>query len=139
MKRELTETEKKKEYLRSYRRSLRREQQILDEIQQLRADKMFPSVANDGMPKGSRQSDLSGYAALLDEQIRKLKAERLERAIARQRIEDRISVMKNEDEQEVLRLRYIHGMSWEKIETETHYSRRKVLYIHGDALKNFKI
>ena len=49
------ENEQKKEYLRSYRKALRREERILDEIQELRMNKMFPSVANDGMPRGSEQ------------------------------------------------------------------------------------
>ncbi len=41
-------------YLKSYRKSVKREQEILEEIQRLRMDKMFPSVANnDGMPKGA--------------------------------------------------------------------------------------
>ena len=47
---ELTENEKKKEYLKSYGKALRREQRILDEIQCLRLDKMFPSIVQDGMP-----------------------------------------------------------------------------------------
>ena len=55
------ENEEKKEYLRSYRRAVKREKDILDEIQRLRTDKMFPSVVNDGMPRGSSQSDLSDY------------------------------------------------------------------------------
>lgn len=58
---------------------MKREKDILDEIQRLRADKMFPAVANDGMPKGSNQSDLSDYIAILDEQIELLKVERLEK------------------------------------------------------------
>lgn len=53
------ENEEKKEYLRSYRRAVKREKDILDEIQRLRTDKMFPFVVNDGMPRGSSQSDLS--------------------------------------------------------------------------------
>ena len=65
---EMTENDKKKEFLRRYRECERREQEILEEIQRLRADKMFPSSVNDGMPKGSQQSDLSDYMVLLDEQ-----------------------------------------------------------------------
>lgn len=49
------ENEQKKEYLKSYRRAIKREQDILDEIQRLRLDKMFPSVLNDGMPHGSNE------------------------------------------------------------------------------------
>ena len=106
------ENEQKKEYLKSYRRAIKREQDILDEIQRLRLDKMFPSVLNDGMPHGSNHSDLSDYAAILDEQIELLKEERLERVRCYQKIERQIRQMENEDEQEVLRLRYILGMKW---------------------------
>ena len=66
------ENERKKEYLRSYRKALRREEGILDEIQELRMNKMFPSVANDGMPRGSKQADLSDYIVALDEMIEEL-------------------------------------------------------------------
>lgn len=104
------ENEEKKEYLRSYRRAVKREKDILDEIQRLRTDKMFPSVVNDGMPRGSSQSDLSDYIAILDEQIELLKTERLEKARCYQKIERQIKQMENEDEQEVLRLRYITGL-----------------------------
>lgn len=109
------ENEEKKEYLKSYRRAVKREKDILDEIQRLRAGKMFPSVANDGMPKGSNQSDLSDYIAILDEQIELLKVERLEKARCYQKIERQIKQMENEDEQEVLRLRYITGLKWEEV------------------------
>ena len=50
------ENEQKKYFLRSYRRAIKKEQRILEKIQKLRMDKMFPSVANDGMPRGSSQS-----------------------------------------------------------------------------------
>ena len=40
---ELTENEKKKEYLKSYQRAVKRERDIPEEIKRLRADKMFPS------------------------------------------------------------------------------------------------
>ena len=120
------ENEEKKEYLKSYRRAVKREKDILDEIQRLRADKMFPSVANDGMPKGSNQSDLSDYIAILDEQIELLKAERLEKARCYQKIERQIKQMENEDEQEVLRLRYITGLKWEEVAARMSYSWKHI-------------
>lgn len=133
------ENEQKKEYLKSYRRAIKREQDILDEIQRLRLDKMFPSVVNDGMPHGSSHSDLSDYAAILDEQIDLLKEERLERVRCYQKIERQIRQMENEDEQEVLRLRYILGMKWEEVAVKMNYSYRRTLDIHGKALLAFKI
>ena len=133
------ENEEKKEYLKSYRRAVKREKDILDEIQRLRADKMFPSVANDGMPKGSNQSDLSDYIAILDEQIELLKVERLEKARCYQKLEKQIRQMGNEDEQEVLRLRYITGLKWEEVAVRMSYSWKHIHRIHSSALDNFKM
>ena len=133
------ENEQKKEYLKSYRRAIKREQDILDEIQRLRLDKMFPSVVNDGMPHGSSHSDLSDYAAILNEQIDLLKEERFEKVRCYQKIERQISRMENEDEQEVLRLRYILGMKWEEVAVKMGYSWKQTHRIHSSALKNFKM
>lgn len=133
------ENEQKKEYLKSYRRAIKREQDILDEIQRLRLDKMFPSVVNDGMPHGSSHSDLSDYAAILNEQIDLLKEERLEKVRCYQKIERQISQMENEDEQEVLRLRYILGMKWEEVAVKMDYSWKQTHRIHSSALQNFKM
>lgn len=136
---EMTENEKKKEFLKRYQKAVRREQDILDEIQRLRADKMFPSVCNDGMPRGSSQTDLSDYVAEIDAAIEELKEERLEKIKIYRGIEIRIRRMKNEDEQEVLRLKYIKGMNLEIVAERMDYSYRTILDIHGKALKNFEI
>ena len=136
---ELTENEKKKEYLKSYKKALRREQRILDEIQCLRLDKMFPSIVQDGMPHGSSQTDLSGYAATLDEMIEDLKRERLEKVKIRKKIERSIRNLENEDEQEVLRLRYINGLAWGEVAEEMGFSTRRATQIHENALLNLKL
>lgn len=136
---EMTENEKKKEYLGSYRAAVKRERDILDEIQRLRSDKMFPSVVNDGMPKGSYQSDLSDYVAILDEQIRLLKDERLERVRWYEKIERSIRQMENETEKEVLRLKYIRGLTFEQIAVDLGYTYRHTTRLHGRALSNFKM
>lgn len=136
---EMTENEKKKEFLRRYRKAVRREQEILDEIQRLRADKMFPSVCNDGMPRGSSQTDLSDYMAEIDAAIEDLKKERLEKIKIYREIEMRIRCMKDEDEQEVLRMRYIKGTKWEDIAEKMNYSYSGTLKLHGRALTDIEI
>lgn len=136
---EMTENEKKKEFLKRYRKAVRREQDILDEIQRLRADKMFPSVCNDGMPRGSSQTDLSDYIAEIDAAIEDLKEERLEKIKIYREIEMRIRCMKDEDEQEVLRMRYIKGMKWDDIAEKINYSYSGTLKLHGRALTDIEI
>lgn len=79
------------------------------------------------------------YIAILDEQIELLKVERLEKARCYQKIERQIKQMENEDEQEVLRLRYITGLKWEEVALKMNYSWKWIHKIHGRALQNFKI
>ena len=57
--------ERKKKYLRQYLKHKNRVNRIEAEIEELRSMKMHPSQNNDGMPRGSNQSDMSGYAAVI--------------------------------------------------------------------------
>ena len=59
--------EEKKQYLRRYQIAKRRVGLIQEEIEELRSSKTSPVGLGDGMPRGSGTSDLSGYAARLDE------------------------------------------------------------------------
>lgn len=134
------ENEKKKEYLKSYQRAVKREREILDEIQRLRADETFPITIDDIGLDGisySTCSDLEEFKAALSGQIELLKSERLEKIKIYTDIEARIKAMGNEDEQTLLRLRYIIGLSWEEVAVAIGYSWRQTHRIHGDALRNF--
>lgn len=134
------ENERKKEYLKSYQKAVRREERILQEIQRLRLDRIFPEVVNDGMPHGSSQTDLSDYIILVDEQINLLKQERLEKAKIRNDIERHIRELKNDDEQDILKIRYIKGVNkWEDVAKEMNYSLRKIHNLHNSALTRLKI
>lgn len=133
------ENEQKKEYLKSYGRAKRREKRILDEIQRLRMDEMFPSVVSDDMPHGTKVSDLSDYIVRVETQIEKLKAERLEKIKIYQDIEDRIKAMDNDNEQEVLRLRYILNLSWEEVAVVMGITWRHTMRMHSRALKNLNM
>ena len=139
MKENWTENEKKKRYLMSYRWAKKREERILEEIQALRMDKMFPSIVNDGMPKGSEQRDLSDYAAKLDELIQELKEERLEKVKRLSDIEKSIRQLKNEDAQIIMRLRYIDGLKWEEVCVAINYEWAQMHRIHARALREIKI
>lgn len=134
-----TENEKKKEYLKSYRDAVIAEKQIKEEIDQLRMDKMFPSLVQDGMPHGSGSSDLSAYAAKLDEMLVELKEQMDKRLELRRDIVRKIESMDSETEKAVLRYRYIHMLKWEEIAVKMHYGYRNVLKVHGRALEHFEL
>lgn len=135
----VAENEMKKEYLREYRGHVRRIARIEAELSELRAMKTAISVNNDGMPHGSGQSDLSGYAAELDRLERSLLGERHRRVSAYKDIVKRIKRLRSENELDVLFYRYIKGLEWWEIAEKMGYSERWVLKIHGQALANFEV
>lgn len=139
MEQKRTENDIKKEYLQSYRYAVITENQIKEEIDQMRMDKMFPSMIQDGMPHGSGSGDLSAYAAKLDELLNELKDQMDKRIQLRREIVRKIEDMDNETDKAVLRYRYIHMLKWEEIAVKMQYGYRNVLKLHGRALEHFKI
>lgn len=132
------ENEKKKEYLRRYHAAELAEREIREEIDDLRMNKMFPALIQDGMPHGSSCMDLSEYAAQLDELLTELKDQMEQRIRIRREITQRIEAMQDETEKTVLRLRYIHWLRWEQIAERMGYSLRNITKIHGKALVHFE-
>lgn len=134
-----TENEQKKEYLRGYRKNGRKIKRIEEEIDEIRNMKMYPSLNNDGMPHGTGQSDLSGYAAELREKEDELYVEGVEQVKKFNDITFKINQLENEDERDVLFYRYIRGKQWWEIANAMDYSERWIYELHGRALKNLKI
>lgn len=132
------ENKKKKEYLRRYHAAELAEREIREEIDDLRMNKMFPALIQDGMPHGSSCMDLSEYAAQLDELLTELKDQMEQRIRIRREITQRIEAMQDETEKTVLRLRYIHWLRWEQIAERMGYSLRNITKIHGKALAHFE-
>lgn len=139
MQKQQTKNDLKKEYLGSYRGHVRRINRIESELAELRVMRATISVNNDGMPHGSGQADLSGYAAELDDLERKLLKERYERIVTYQDIACRIKKLKSENEKDVLFYRYIAGLAWWEIAEKMNYSERWVHKIHGRALAHFEL
>ncbi len=101
--------------------------------------KMFPGCgAGDGMPHGSDQTDLSDYIVILDELMEDLKQERLNGAIRRMQIEKSIRALSDENEAEVLRLRYIKNKKWEEIALEMGYAWAQIHRIHSQIEKSIR-
>lgn len=133
------ENEKKKEYLKRYHGAVLAEKAIQQEIDELRMDKMFPMLIQDGMPHGSSCGDLSEYATQLDGLLADLKEQMEKRIQIRREITQKIEQMQDETEKMVLRLRYIHWLRWEQIAEYMGYGWTQVHRIHGRALTNFKM
>lgn len=136
---QMTENEKKKEYLRGYRDHVRRIRRIEAELAELRAMRSSMSVNNDGMPRGSGQSDLSGYAAELDQLESSLVQERHQRFVAYKDIATRIKSLRSENEKDVLFYRYIKGLEWYEIAEKMGYSERQIHRYHGKALVHLQM
>jgi len=134
-----TENEMKKRYLWEYRGHVRKIKRIEEELSELRAMKTAISVLNDGMPHGSGQSDLSGYAAELDQLERDLVQERGQRFAGYKEISDRIMKLSNENERDVLFYRYIKGLAWWEIAEKMGYSERHITRLHGEALAHIQL
>jgi hypothetical protein len=130
--------EEKKQYLRRYQAAKRRVGLIQEEIEELRSSKTSPVGLGDGMPHGSGTSDLSGYAARLDELLRELEAEKEMQMVTYREIRQQISMVPDPTEQEILSRRYLLEQRWEKISVEMNYDYRYVLKLHGKALLHFE-
>lgn len=133
------ENEKKKEYLRRYHAAELAEREIREEIDDLRMNKMFPTLIQDGMPHGSSCGDLSAYAVQLDELLIELKDQMEQRIRIRREITQKIEEMQDETEKTVLRMYYINGLKWKEIADRMGYDIRNVTRVHGRALQHFKI
>lgn len=136
-----TENEKKKDYLRSYRKHVRRVQRISVEVDELKEMlKSTKAINYDGMPHGSGgQGDLSGEIARIQGLIDDLNYEKKMRIESYTDIVQRIRSLKSQNEDDVLYYRYIKGEEWWEITDHMKYTERHIHRIHGKALAHFQM
>lgn len=133
------ENDRKKTYLRAYRKHGKRIKRIESEIEEIRNMKMYHSSINNGMPHGSNQSDLSSYAVALQEREDELYQEGVKQVQTYKDIEYRINKLENQDERDVMFYKYIKGFTWWQIAQLMEYSESWIYELHGRALKNIQI
>lgn len=131
--------EEKKTYLRQYSQAIREIERLAEKITEMRMGQIIPSVDNDGMPHAHNNKDLSGYAALLDEEEHRYAKARYKCIKLCREITDKIERLESDDEKDVLMYRYIRHMKWEDICTRMQKSWKQTHRIHARALKNFII
>ena len=129
-----------KEYLRQYGQIEREIERLLEERQRWvdLATRITPAYSD--APAGSQNSDGKIPAAV--EQIIRWEDELEHRVKAlitlRQEIDGVFRRLENPDYRTVLQLRYIQGLTWEKVAEEMHYSYQWVCILHGRALQALK-
>lgn len=133
------ENELKKAFLKRYQECLKIEKSIQDEIRELQESAIMPAHIMDGMPHGTRKSDLSSYAVRVEKMFERLGREMEHRFQVRREIAKTIEDLPTEAERMVMRFRYINGWEWEKVAVHSCYTYRHTLRIHGEALKHLQI
>ena len=132
------QNEEKKQYLLQYKELKKKAARLEETINELRINKMFPSVVVSDMPSAHNRFDLSDYMAVLDEKIQELVTARYKAIEKYTEIYRHIELMEDENERMVLTYRYLRNYTWEKIEDKMNYSMTSIHRIHGNALKNFR-
>lgn len=136
---EKKQIEEKKEYLKGYERAVRRLRRSEERIRELRMNEFGTALAMDGMPHAHNNSDLSCYAAALDDEERRYLKNRYLLVKKCKEITDRIERLENEDQKDVLFYRYIRLMKWEDIAVKMGCSWAHSHRIHSIALENFML
>lgn len=126
-----------KDKLLAYRQAQRYVDACAEMLTQARADAL-KSPNMDGMPRTPGVHGLDTMMARIDALERKLvRAQNKAKKVLKD-VTDMIQLIDNYDQKTVLILRYVTGRNWEEIAERMGYSRRSVIYMHGDALQRLR-
>lgn len=133
-------SQEKKEFLSRYLKVLAEEKDIREEIAywESRAQKVTASWS--AVPGGGKGSDKVQTGAIKVVELRDSLMGKIEElAAVRAEIERAIGTVQDDTQRRLLRLRYIKGMTWERIAVEMNYSYRNTTRLHGFALESCNI
>lgn len=132
--------EEKVRWLRRYQDSLRREQELAEEVEQLRsrACKVTPSLS--GMPGGiSDGQALPRAVEQILEAQQELQTQIEQCNTIRREVASSIEKVTNPREKEILRRRYLLGQKWEKLAEYMDLSPKWIRFLHETAIENVYI
>lgn len=132
--------EEKVRWLRRYQESLRREQELAEEVERLQSEatRITPLLsAMPGGPGGGQKVPRSVERILQAKQELLIQINNC--SDVRQQIDIVVSKIDGDTEQEILRRRYLLGQTWEKISDSMSYSLRNIYLIHKKAIEKVKI
>lgn len=136
----MTDNDKKKDYLNSYKNLCKKLKSLEDQLQSLRETEesaKIPSISD--MPKAHKQTDLSDIMVRIEAVYTKIVRIRAECIKRKLEIEDKIADMPDGIEADILRKRYIEFKPWEQICIEIGYSWMQTHRLHSKALADFQI
>lgn len=129
--------EEKVRWLRRYQDSLRRERELAEEVEQLRARacKVTPSLT--GMPGGTcdGQSLPRAVESIVQAQ-QELQAQINQCGYIRREVVAALEQVTNARDHEILRRRYLLGQKWEQIAVEMHLEYRWVTRRHRRTVES---
>lgn len=130
-------SEEKKEWLSRYINLNRSVDQKVEELSRLRSLCEKVTTTFSDVPKG--KSDIqNAYARLVDLQ-REINCDIDSFINMRDEIEPAIDTVADQTLRNILRYRYINGLTWEMIAERMRYSYQWVCKLHGDALMEVQI
>lgn len=130
----------KKEYLRQYKYLDNRINRQLEEIQRLKslAEKITPTYSD--MPKSHNEQNQIQSAVekimILEHELDVLIDKYID---LRREIENKISAVDDLKLQDILKYRYIDGLTFEAIAIKMNYSYMQICRLHGQALNKFEM
>lgn len=130
--------QEKKAWLQQYRQAGHDIGDLLRERERI-LSMMTKMTANySGMPRsgGGDSGRMESCVDKLSELEAELSAKAVELVSFRKEIERRIDALDSSEQKRCLRLRYLEGMTWERVSLEMGYERMQVWRIHGRALEN---
>nr|DAL51010.1 MAG TPA_asm: Protein of unknown function (DUF722) [Caudoviricetes sp.] len=129
----------KKDYLRRYKAADSEINDLLRQREAIMARLTRVTTSYSGMPGGGGGDIMTDGVAKLIEVEQEIN-DRIDALIAlRREIEGCIRAVDSSAQRRVLRLRYIEGMTWERVALEMHYERTQVWRLHGRALAALKM
>lgn len=132
--------DEKVQWLRRYQDSLRREQELAEEVEQLRARACKVTPALTGMPGGTSDSQsLPRAVEQILEAQKELQAQIEQCNAIRREVADTIEQVINLRDKEILRRRYLMGQRWENIAVEMGIQSRWVYRKHRVAVGSMTI
>lgn len=124
-------------WLRRYQDSLRRERELAEEVEQLRARacKVTPSLT--GMPGGTSDGQsLPRAVENIVQTQQELQAQINQCGAVRREIVTALNQVSNPRDHEILRRRYLLNQKWEQIAVEMYYSYKQVRRRHRACVES---